>query len=144
MSPTGLDVFDRTLHVTNTWLEEIMAEHGPDRQVAWHILSAVLHAVKDQLPLELAVQFGAQSPLLVQGLYYDQWHFVREPDRDRSLEHFLDHAGYGLTNIRPINRSDAVRTVFCVLSHHMAEGQIEKIRNALPHEVRVLWPFTRG
>ena len=48
MSATGLAVFDKTLQVTNTWLDEIIAELGPDRQVAWHVLSAVLHAVRDR------------------------------------------------------------------------------------------------
>jgi hypothetical protein len=34
MSATGIDVFDKSLQVTNTWLNEIMEEHGPDRQRA--------------------------------------------------------------------------------------------------------------
>ncbi|TIR27974.1 MAG: DUF2267 domain-containing protein, partial [Mesorhizobium sp.] len=37
MSATGLDVFDKTLQTTNIWLDEIMAEMGPDRQIAWHV-----------------------------------------------------------------------------------------------------------
>ena len=140
MSTTGLDVFDRTLHVTNTWLDDIMAELGSDRHVAWHVLSAVLHAVRDRLPPELAVHLGAQLPILVRGAYYDQWHFTPEPDRDRSLEHFLDRVGQGLKNIRPINRPDAVQVVFRVLNRHLDQGQIAKVRDSLPHEVRALWP----
>jgi hypothetical protein len=36
MSATGLDVFDKTLQTTNTWLSELMRDEaiGPDRQVA--------------------------------------------------------------------------------------------------------------
>jgi uncharacterized protein (DUF2267 family) len=142
MSATGLDVFDRTLHVTNTWLDEIMAELGPDRQVAWHVLSAVLHALRDRLPPELAAHLGAQLPLLVRGVYYDQWHFTLEPDRDRSLEHFLDRVGQGLKTIRPIDRPDAVRAVLAVLQRHLDAGQTAKVRDSLPHEVRALWPAT--
>ena len=74
MSATGLDVFDKTLQSTNIWLDEIMEKLGPDRQVAWHVLSAVLHALRDRLQIGLAVHLGAQLPLLVRGLYYDQWH----------------------------------------------------------------------
>jgi len=73
MSVTGLDVFDKTLQTTNIWLDEIMAKLGPDRQVAWHVLTAVLHALRDRLPVGLAVHLGAQLPLLVRALYYDQW-----------------------------------------------------------------------
>ena len=62
MSATGLDVFDKTLQTTNIWLDEIMATLGPDRQVAWHVLGAVLHALRDRLQIGLAVHLGAQLP----------------------------------------------------------------------------------
>ena len=42
MSATGLEVFDKTLQATNIWLGEIMERLGPDRQVAWKVLSTVL------------------------------------------------------------------------------------------------------
>ena len=59
MSANGLDVFDKTLQTTHIWLDELMAEIGPDRQVAWHVLGTVLRAVRDRIPLELAVHLGA-------------------------------------------------------------------------------------
>jgi hypothetical protein len=54
ISATGLDLFDKTLQTTNVWLDEIMAEMGPDRQVAWHVLGAVLHALQDRMQPDLA------------------------------------------------------------------------------------------
>src|SRR5690606_27775230 len=73
MSATGLDVFDKTLQTTNIWLNEIMDEMGPDRQIAWKALSTVLHKLRDRLPVEAAAHLGAQLPLLVRGVYYDQY-----------------------------------------------------------------------
>jgi uncharacterized protein (DUF2267 family) len=133
MSATGLAVFDKPLQVTNTWLDDIVAELGHDQQVAGHVLSAVLHAVWDRLPPEFAVHLGAQLPILVRCTYYDQWHFTREPNRDRSLEHFLDRVGQGLKSIRPIDRLNAAQIVFSVLSRHLDEGQVAKVRDSLPH-----------
>ena len=49
MAATGLDVFDKTLQTTNIWLDEIMEVIGPDRQVAWHTLGAVLRPLRDRL-----------------------------------------------------------------------------------------------
>lgn len=40
MSATGLDVFDKTLQTTNIWLDEVMADSGPYRQTAGHVLGA--------------------------------------------------------------------------------------------------------
>lgn len=42
MSTTSLETFDRTLHHTHIWLDEIMARFGPDKWVAWRVLGAVL------------------------------------------------------------------------------------------------------
>lgn len=53
MSATGLDVFDKTLQITNIWLDEIMADLGPDRHVAWHTLGAVLRTLRDRLQIGL-------------------------------------------------------------------------------------------
>jgi uncharacterized protein (DUF2267 family) len=50
MSLTGLEVFDETLHKTNTWLKEIEQELGPGRRRAYQALRAVLHCLRDRLP----------------------------------------------------------------------------------------------
>lgn len=140
MSATGLDVFDKTLQLTNTWLDEIVAELGPDRQVAWHVLGAVLRAVRDNLPMDLSAPLGAQLPLLVRGTYYDRWQPEKQPDRTRSLDEFLQKVEVDLSDTRPVNSRDATRTVFQILSGHLDRGQSEKVRHALPEEVRRLWP----
>lgn len=84
MSTTGLDVFDKTLQITNTWLDEIMAELGPDRQVAWHVLNAVLRTLRDRLPIDLSAHLASQLPVLVRGTYYEQWQPGHQPDKARS------------------------------------------------------------
>src|SRR5438105_2236317 len=140
MSATGLDVFDKTLQTTNIWLDQIMRELGPDRQVAWHALGAVLHALRDRLQVGLAVHLGAQLPLLVRGLYYDQWHPSEQALKQRSAQAFLDHVSQGLADIRPVNVKDAASAVFRVLDHYVDQHQIEKVRAALPQNIRALWP----
>ena len=49
MSSNGLEVFDKTLETTHIWLKEIMEDIGPDRHVAWHVLSVVLQRIRDRL-----------------------------------------------------------------------------------------------
>jgi len=141
MSATGLDVFDKTLQTTHIWLDELMAEIGPDRQVAWHVLGVVLRAVRDRIPLELAVHLGSQLPLLVRGIYYDQWHAPgRMDEKPRSLDEFLQIIGEQLAQIRPINARNATGAVFRILSRHVARGQVGKVKHSLPSEVQAIWP----
>jgi uncharacterized protein (DUF2267 family) len=139
MATTGLDVFDHTLQTTNIWLDEIMETVGPDRQVAWHALGAVLRTIRDRLPLGLAVHLGAQLPLLVRGLYYDQWHAHEQPLKFRSLEEFLDHIAKELSGVRTVGAEDAARAVFQVLEHHVDPNQLAHVREALPEHIRAFW-----
>lgn len=138
MSATGLDVFDKTLQTTNTWLDEISAVLGPDRQVAWKALSVVLRKLRDRLPVELAAHLSAELPLLVRGAYYDQFEPERQPaDWDRDA--FVAQVADGLAGIRPVDPDDAIRAVFTVLSRHVPRGQIAKVQNALPERLRSSW-----
>jgi uncharacterized protein (DUF2267 family) len=139
MSATGLDVFDKTLQTTHIWLDELMQAIGPDRQVAWHVLGAVLRGVRGRIPLDLASHLGAQLPLLVRGAYYDQFRPSELPDKSRSSDEFLQGIGAELASTRPVNVRDATRAVFQILSRHVNRGQIEKVRHSLPEEVRALW-----
>ena len=101
MSATDLDIFDKTLQTTHIWLDELMEEIGPDRQVAWHVLGAVLRAIRDRVPLELAIHLGAQLPILIRGTYYDQWSSPGAIDKSRAAEEFLARIGQGLASTRP-------------------------------------------
>ena len=139
MSANGLDVFDKTLETTHIWLKEIMADLGPDRQAAWKVLSVVMRKLRDRLPLGLAAHLGAQLPLLIRGAYYDQFEPSRLPVACDSREEFAAEVAEWLSDIRPVDPDEAVRSVFRVLSHHVDPGQIAKVIEALPKSLRQSW-----
>ena len=139
MSATGLDVFDKTLQTTNIWLNEIMERVGPDRQVAWKLLSVVLHKLRDRLPVELAAHLGAQLPLLIRGVYYDQYEPAKMPTDCDTPEEFTAEVAEWLSDVRPIDPNEAIAAVFGVLDRHLSDGQIAKVRNALPRPLKMVW-----
>jgi uncharacterized protein (DUF2267 family) len=139
MSATGLDVFDKTIQTTNIWLDEIMDRLGPDRQMAWKVLSTVLHKLRDALPVDLAAHLSAQLPLLVRGAYYDLYRPSSQPAQFRTAEAFLEDLSSWLQDTRPVNTKDALAAVVQVLRRHIAAGEIAKIRRSLPKAVRSLW-----
>jgi len=136
MSATGLEVFDKSIQTTNIWLDEIMEDIGPDRQLAWHLLGAVLRTMRDRLPPDLAAHLGAQLPLVVRGAYYDQYKPSASPEKTRSLDAFLAKIADELKFSRPINIQDALQVVCSVLAKHVDDGQIAKVWEALPQDIR--------
>jgi uncharacterized protein (DUF2267 family) len=138
MSATGVNVFDKTLQTTNIWLDEIMEELGPDRQLTWHILGAVLRALRDRLPADLAAHLSAQLPLLVRGTYYDRYRPADLPKRSRSLDELLTEVSEELRLSRPVDSREAVRVVRAVLTRHVDAGQLAKVLSSLPEEIRDL------
>src|SRR5437899_8756317 len=118
MSATGLDVFDKTLQTTNSWLDEISQTLGSDRKLAWKVLSIVLHKLRDRIPVDLSAHLGAELPLLVRGTYYDQFEPSKQPS-DWDLDRFADEVEKGLSGVRPVNPRKAIRAVFSVLSRHV-------------------------
>ena len=140
MSTLGLEVFDRTFQTTNIWLDEIVEQIGPDRHIAWKVLSTVLHKLRDMLQPDLAAHLGAQLPLLVRGAYYDLYEPSKLPTSLRTREDFVGEVEKWLSDVRPIDPVLAIRTVFDVLNRHLSAGQIAKVRDALPASTRALWP----
>jgi len=140
MSTTGLSVFDKTLHTTNIWLGEIMHDIGPDRDLAWKVLSVVLHKLRDRLPIALVAHFGAQLPLIVRGAFYNQFEPEQLPSDCHSADAFVEDVQGLLRDNRGVDARDAIASVFGVLSRHLSHGQIEKVRHALPASIRSLWP----
>lgn len=144
MSSSAIPVFDKTAQTTHLWLNEIGEEIGLDDQQSWRVTAAVLRAIRDRLPVELAAHLGSQLPLLVRGAYYDQFRPSAMPRRVRSLDEFLLLIGEELKLGRPVDTKDAARAVFNVLSRHLTAGQIGKVREALPEEVRAIWSTEPG
>jgi len=94
----------------------------------------------NRLPLNLAAHLGAQLPLLVRAIYYDSWHPQPDTSRERKQAEFLERVGAGLEGIRPIDVKEATQAVFGVIGRHVSEGQVEKVRQALPKDILALWP----
>ena len=139
MSANGLPFFDNTLQTTHIWLDQIMERIGPDRQIAWKVLSTVLHKLRDRLPAESSAHLAAQLPLLIRGVYYDQYRPSEQPTDCRTREAFVEEVAEWLADIRPVDPEEAIAAVFDVLSRNVDAGQIEKTKRVLPRPIREMW-----
>lgn len=140
MSAIGIDVFERTVQASTIWVDDVMQELGlADRHQAYHALRIVLHALRDHLPVNLSANFTSQFPMLIRGLYYENWEPANVPIRERSQDEFLAHVNEGFVFDTFANGRQIVSGVFDVLSRHLSSGEVENVKQSLPAGIRQLW-----
>jgi uncharacterized protein (DUF2267 family) len=141
MSQTGLEVFDTTLHKTNSWLKDLAQVLGQaDRRRAYLALRATLHALRDRLTVEEVAQLGAQLPMLIRGFYYEGWDPTGTPLKARHKEQFLARIEQELRGNERSDPEQIARAVFAVLAQRVSQGEIDNVKHVLPAEIRDLWP----
>jgi len=137
---TDLEAFESTLRKTAEWVREAREElDSNDGHVGYLALRAVLHTLRDRLPINEAAHLGAQLPMLIRGLYYEGWTPAGKPLKlDR--EDFLDAIREHFTHPDRPHPAQVVGAVFKVLSRHVSAGEIDDVKHALPADLRELWP----
>jgi uncharacterized protein (DUF2267 family) len=140
MQATHVEALERTIQKTNEWLKAVEeAMQARDRREAYSALRAVLHALRDRLQPDEALQLAAQFPALVRGVYVEGWRLVDKPLRLRSREEFLDAVAEAAGD--PLFDAErATRAVFRVLAARVTQGEIEDVEACLPASIRELWP----
>jgi uncharacterized protein (DUF2267 family) len=108
-------------------------------QRAYVALRAVLHTLRDRLPVIEAAHLGAQLPMLIRGIYYEGWTPVDKPvkmHRDEFLARIRDH----FRNEPKIDARKITRAVFEVMAAQLDAGEMSKVLALLPSEYLDLWP----
>lgn len=134
-------VWDKTLARSNLWLEQLGSELGwKDPEAVLLALRSVLHALRDRLPPDEAVELAAQMPLLIKGIYFDGWNPSATPVRARSKEEFFALV-QGPLQGGPLETDTEriTRAVFHLLADRVSEGEIRDVRGVLPAALADLW-----
>ncbi len=142
MTMTDVDVFDKTINVTNDWLKDLMFElNWTERHEAYLALRACLKGLRDRLTVEEASHLGAQLPMLIRGFYYEGWKPSQLPEKIQGKDVFLKSVQNHFNSNRNLEDPETVvRAVFKLLCHRVSEGEMEDIKSILPEEIEELLP----
>jgi uncharacterized protein (DUF2267 family) len=145
MSTVGLEGLEHTVQLTHIWINDLNERLAwNDKSRSYRLLKAVLHALRDWLLVDESANFAAQLPVLLRGVYYEQWRPATTPVKDRRLQRFIEHVDGAFKRDPLINTADAVTGVFDLLSAKITAGEIEDVRSALPEDIRALWRKPQG
>ncbi len=141
MSALGLRVMDETVQLTNIWLNDLMDRmEWDDKQRAYRLLRATLHATRDRLSPDEVAHLGAQLPMLIRGIYYEGWHPAGKPLKVRSREEFVGNVEKAFESSPLSFPDESVSAVFALLCDKISDGEMEDVRLALPKHIRELFP----
>lgn len=133
-------VFETTLQKTNLWINELSdALHWEDHQKAYHGLRAVLHALRDRLPVQEAVHLAAQLPMLIRGFYYEDWKPASVPMKIKTAQEFYDAVKKNFAADQNINSKRLTQAVLQMLARNLSPGELEKLRCIFPPHLREIW-----
>ena len=131
-------LFDKALAKTRHWLKEIELELGFNNpNDAYRALRAVLHAVRDRLPVNECAEFSSQLPVMITGMYYNGWTPKNKPLKTKNLEEFMDTVAAQLP--KGLDPLRVTLGIIRVLERHVSWGEIKDVRRNFPEHLRELW-----
>lgn len=140
MGLESVHVFDKPLQSANLWLKELAEDMGwDDDHKAYLVLRGALHALRDRLPVNEAVQLGAQLPLIISGVYYDGWRPVQKPEKYKHKEDFVEKMKGPFPVNTDVDFEKAAQGVFRLLARKITEGELDDVVGELPKELKEWW-----
>lgn len=140
MPALGLKIIDDAAQSTNIWVNDVNYRMDWDnKQRAYRLLRAVLHAVRDHLSVDEAAQLGAQLPVLIRGLYYDGWNPSKTPVIERKGDGFIAQVQRDFETDPLGDAQKAIAVVFDVLRAHVSKGEMDQVENTFSAEIRELF-----
>jgi len=139
MNHQGIQVIDTTVQKTYEWISAVAELSHLERNDAYKALRAVLHTLRDRLPVDVSAHLSAQLPMLIRGLYYESWEPMRLPKK-MNHDEFLQAVSEKIVSNHFIDPVRITQDVFAAMGRFIAAGEIQKVRLSLPHDLQQLWP----
>ncbi|GMN11740.1 hypothetical protein MTsPCn9_29230 [Croceitalea sp. MTPC9] len=116
---------------------------GTNTDKAGRIFTVIMHALRDIIPPEESLQFIAQLPMFLKGVYVNGWSIKRKKPKVKNMAEFLDlvrHHDWPAA-VNDFEYSDEVaeryvNTTFIYLRKYVSLGEMEDIRDGLPKDLK--------
>ncbi|MEO3777693.1 DUF2267 domain-containing protein [Micromonospora sp. B11E3] len=142
MAEQLISAVESSVQKTNLILKDIEAAYGwpkSQRNQSYCALRTVLHLLRDRMPVQESVEFAAQLPVLVRGIYFDGWQPMDVPvklNRDDFLFEVRQRFPYDVEG----GTERVVQVVLEALSRHVTPGQLADVKDNMPRDLAKIFP----
>ncbi|NPB05220.1 MAG: DUF2267 domain-containing protein [Aquificae bacterium] len=115
-----------------------------NKDKAFRVTKAVLHALRNRLYPAEFVQMLAQLPMCIKAVAVDGWHFREKPEKIRHLDEFIEEVmkeDQRLAHHDFPTKEDAlkaIKAVFGAIKEYVSEGEIKDVEAELPEPLKKL------
>ena len=128
------------MQTANIWIAEFQEHTGiEDYRKAFVAMRGTLHALRDRLPMQEAVDLAAQLPMLFKGVFFDGWTPSGKPVKIRNETAFLELVRKRLGPDAGLDPRTCVRGLIAVLTRHVTAGEMKDVVSVLPKDVVEIW-----
>ncbi len=136
--------FDKYAQEGNEFVHHLANELGhPDNLgQTGIILRSVLHAFRDRITVSESLDFAAQLPMFLKGIYMDNWKYKEKPERLKTMEEFVQYveeeqAKYGETEFDwKKSTTEIIEIVLKTLKdRYISDGELEDLYSQLPQDI---------
>lgn len=138
----AVPVLENNIHQTMDWIyaiEEACHWDEDNQKKAFSALRAVLHELRDLLPIEYTAQLSAKLPLVIRGIFFENWQPHPPPPQNIKKEDFLAAVAKALYPYPAMEVEEITTGVLSVLGEKLPAGELEKILNHIPGEIKDLY-----
>lgn len=135
-------ILEDNIHQTMDWIyaiEEACHWDVDNQKKAFAALRAVLHEFRDLLPLESAARLSAQLPLVIRGIFFENWHPRFIPTQEIKKEVFLSAIAETLYPYSDVDVEETTKGVLQVLGEKLPLGELEDIIQDMSKEIQELY-----
>ena len=100
-------------------------------------LRGVLVTLRDTMPVDLATNLGDQLPLLVRGIYYENYVPAKTPHLERTSRDWAASVAATSDNLDTATAMTLSRAVYALLRRELDANIVDKVSDAIPADLRV-------
>ncbi len=129
----------------NTFLNDYTKQLnlGRDTEMAGRIFTAIMHALREIIPVEESLQFIAQLPMFLKAAYVNGWTVKKQKPKIKRMEDFIELVKKfdGHMAVKDFSNDDDlaekyIDVTFILLRKYVSLGELEDIRSALPKDLK--------
>jgi uncharacterized protein (DUF2267 family) len=133
---------ESSMDKTNLILKDIEQAYGwpkEQRNQSYAALRTVLHLLRDRMPVQESVEFSAQLPIVVRGVYFDGWRPQDVPIK-LNREDFLYEVRQGFPYDVEGGPERVVQVVLDTLRRHITQGEWDDVKDTMPADLARIMP----